>query len=539
MASTENRMEVPVAPSPDSNSAGGIVATSVDASKATEKTCASDEPLQFVEGWELVDVLGEGAYGEVRLARHKVHDEHIAVKIVAINDKNKDLIKKEIGILKLVEHNNVIKYYGDRSVSGNNKQVFIFLEYAENGELFDRIEPDIGMPKRDVFRFFSQLLDGVEYLHSQGIVHRDIKPENLLLDTEDVLKISDFGLATLFRCRDRERKLTTCCGTPSYCAPEVLSGGSFYAEPIDVWSCGIVLVAMLAGELPWDEPKTTCPEFLDWKRKIYLNTPWSKLETLSLSLCLKVLNPSAVERAAINTIRSDIWYVKQSCSSTSRKRHFSPSTSPGASSPSRPYKMVCSRIENSPSRAQNETTRRKDSGSILVALSQPQLSSPITKTPNRNSDDGGKYSKTAAGASCLKDLQNVSVMSQPVDLKALTVTQAGVGSQRFKMVNRITRFYSKVSLSETLNVIQRYLEHNGVSYKVVDKVVTATMNDSRGQKLVWKLTLINVNNILLVDVRRSKGDGIEFKKQYVKLRNKLSDIACDTFSVSTASKIVN
>ena len=500
---------------------------------------SDDEPLQFVEGWELVDVLGEGAYGEVRLARHKVHDEHIAVKIVAINDKNKDLIRKEIGILKLVEHNNVIKYYGDRSVTGN-KQVFIFLEYAENGELFDRIEPDIGMTKRDVFRFFSQLLDGVEYLHAQGIVHRDIKPENLLLDREDVLKISDFGLATLFRCRGKERKLTTVCGTPSYCAPEVLNGGSFYAEPIDVWSCGIVLVAMLAGELPWDEPKTTCSEFMDWKRKFFLNTPWSKLETLSLSLCLKVLNPSAVERATIASIRSDIWFVKQSVSSSSKKRQFSPSTSPGAASPSRPYKMVCSRIENSPSRALHESSMMNSSNCSLTAYSQPQPSSPITKTPSR-SEDGSKSSKTAAGVSCLKDLQNVSVMSQPVDLRALTVTQAGVGSQRFKMVNRMTRFYSKVTLSETLNVIQRYLEHNGVSYKVVDKVVTATMKDSRGQNLVWKLTLINVNNILLVDVRRSKGDGIEFKKQYVKLRNKLSDIACDGFSVSAAAvaKVVN
>lgn len=102
------------------------------------------------------------------------------------------------------------------------------------------------MPIYEAQRYFRQLISGVEYLHSRGVAHRDLKPENLLLDDNDNVKISDFGLATMFRMQDRERYLEKRCGTLSYVAPEVLVG-AYRAEPADIWSCGIILVALLAG----------------------------------------------------------------------------------------------------------------------------------------------------------------------------------------------------------------------------------------------------------------------------------------------------
>lgn len=102
------------------------------------------------------------------------------------------------------------------------------------------------MPINDAKRFFSQLINGVNYLHGKGVAHRDLKPENLLLDEHDNLKISDFGMATMFRIKGRERLLDKRCGTLPYVAPEILVR-PYSAAAADLWSCGVILVAMLSG----------------------------------------------------------------------------------------------------------------------------------------------------------------------------------------------------------------------------------------------------------------------------------------------------
>lgn len=102
------------------------------------------------------------------------------------------------------------------------------------------------MPNWEAQKYFKQLLNGVEYLHTKGIAHRDLKPENLLLDHNSNVKITDFGMATLFRMRGKERLLDKRCGTLPYIPPEILEK-PYHAEPADIWSCGIVLVAMLSG----------------------------------------------------------------------------------------------------------------------------------------------------------------------------------------------------------------------------------------------------------------------------------------------------
>lgn len=120
---------------------------------------------------------------------------------------------------------------------------FLYLFYV----LFSfNIEPDIGMPVWEAQKYFKQLIAAMEYLHSKGVAHRDLKPENLLLDEHDNLKVSDFGLATIYRLHDKERCLERRCGTLPYVAPEVLLR-PYHAEPADIWSCGIILVALLTG----------------------------------------------------------------------------------------------------------------------------------------------------------------------------------------------------------------------------------------------------------------------------------------------------
>ncbi|KHJ81034.1 hypothetical protein OESDEN_19284 [Oesophagostomum dentatum] len=142
----------------------------------------------------------------------------------------------------------MIRYIGMRvETEGGLNELQIYLEYADGGELFDQIEPDVGMPPVKAQWYFRQLLNGLKHIHSMGVVHRDIKPRTcFLLD-----RISDFGMATVFRHGDRERMLNATCGTLPYASPQVIKG-LYKAEPVDIWSSGVVLVAMLAGELPWD-----------------------------------------------------------------------------------------------------------------------------------------------------------------------------------------------------------------------------------------------------------------------------------------------
>lgn len=164
-----------------------------------------------VGNWEFANVLGEGAYGEVRLAINSKTQETRAVKIISLNLLNdKNTIQKEVLIHKSLNNDNVVKFY---SSFQHLDKFYIILEYASGGELFDRIEPDYGMSIELAHKYFCQLISGVEYLHSKGIVHRDIKPENLLLNDFDQIKIADFGLATLFQYRGNERLLTSPCGT--------------------------------------------------------------------------------------------------------------------------------------------------------------------------------------------------------------------------------------------------------------------------------------------------------------------------------------
>ncbi|CAF1089074.1 unnamed protein product [Adineta steineri] len=172
--------------------------------------------------WQFTETLGEGAYGEVVLAKNINTNEFAAVKVIDINrlKGNDVVIRKEIDLHKLFRHENIIRFYGYKQQYSN---YYLFLEYAAGGELFDKIEPDVGMPEYLAQHYFKQVVAGMAYLHSLGVAHRDLKPENLLVANNNILKICDFGLATLFRSQTtkEERKLTTYCGTAPYSSPEV------------------------------------------------------------------------------------------------------------------------------------------------------------------------------------------------------------------------------------------------------------------------------------------------------------------------------
>lgn len=126
-------------------------------------------------------------------------------------------------------------------------------------------EADQGLPEDIAHFYFTQLVSGVSWLHGKGVAHRDIKPENILLDGDGNLKIADFGLAVLFQYQGKYRESESICGSPPYVAPEVVSR-KYRGDRVDIWSCGVVLFVLLAGNTPWDEPTYKSAEFQDYVR---------------------------------------------------------------------------------------------------------------------------------------------------------------------------------------------------------------------------------------------------------------------------------
>ncbi|WAR28432.1 CHK1-like protein [Mya arenaria] len=453
----------------------------------------------FVDGWDFVQTLGEGAYGEVKLAVNNETQEAVAVKIINLEKmpQAEDNVRKEVCVHKMLKHESIIKFYGFRK--DENIQ-YIFLEYASGGELFDRIEPDVGMPEVDASRYFKQLICGVEYLHERGVTHRDLKPENLLLDDFDNLKISDFGLATVFRYQGRERLLEKCCGTVPYVAPEVISRKPYHAEPADIWSSGIILVALLAGELPWDEPTYGCEEYCNWKDCKITISPWNKIDTLALSLLRKVLVENASKRRTIEQIQKHQWYNKNFNKNRGMGRFpsSSPSDSPCGTGP---FKRMC--IDNSPGDADS------DSALSRICSSQPELP-PL---PNRNPGTPGE------------DLGPTMSFSQPMHPEHMVLSQfpctpGNSQTPMQKLVRRMTRFFVKTDKNETLIELDRACEVYGYTSRRGSPGM-----DKRGMPLVFKACLMEMGENLLLDFRLSKGDGLEFKRHFMKLRNQMKKIS--------------
>ncbi|EGD72442.1 CAMK/CAMKL/CHK1 protein kinase [Salpingoeca rosetta] len=243
----------------------------------------------------LTETLGEGGFGKVKLAEHQHTQQRIAVKIFDLERVALINVRKEMVVHRNVKHPNVVGFLGFEIIQNH---CFVKLELCQGGELFDKIVPDDGMPRDQAHFYFRQLLSAVRHLQNSGIVHRDLKPENILVDAFGNVKIADFGFATLFRNRGKERPLRLKCGTPPYVAPEVLT--EYYeGTTVDLWSLGVILVAMLAGCLPWSEPTKNCPQYLKWSSGLPSSEPWPTIKRKdrhAYDLLLVMLHPDVKAR---------------------------------------------------------------------------------------------------------------------------------------------------------------------------------------------------------------------------------------------------
>ncbi|KAG2283813.1 hypothetical protein Bca52824_055033 [Brassica carinata] len=257
----------------------------------------------ILANYKLGKTLGIGSFGKVKIAEHVVTGHKVAIKILnrrkIKNMEMEEKVRREIKILRLFMHHHIIRQY---EVIETPSDIYVVMEYVKSGELFDYIVEKGRLQEEEARNFFQQIISGVEYCHRNMVVHRDLKPENLLLDSRCNIKIADFGLSNVMR---DGHFLKTSCGSPNYAAPEVISGKLYAGPEVDVWSCGVILYALLCGTLPFDDENI--PNlFKKIKGGIY--TLPSHLSPDARDLIPRMLIVDPVKRITISEIRQHRWF---------------------------------------------------------------------------------------------------------------------------------------------------------------------------------------------------------------------------------------
>ncbi|KAK1292710.1 SNF1-related protein kinase catalytic subunit alpha KIN10 [Acorus calamus] len=252
--------------------------------------------------YKLGKPLGYGTFAKVKLGRHVTTGKKVAIKILntqMLDDVAIQRVQREIKILKSFSHPHIMRFY---DVIERPSKIYIVMEYVNAGELFYYIVEKGRLDEDETRHFFQQIISAVEYCHLNMVAHRDLKPENILRDSENNIKIGDFGLSNVMK---DGHLLKTSCGSPNYAAPEVISGDHYVGPDVDVWSCGVILYAFLCGRLPFDSDNISSLYGLI-KRGLY--TLPSHLSPAAKDLITRILVVDPMKRITIPEIRRHPWF---------------------------------------------------------------------------------------------------------------------------------------------------------------------------------------------------------------------------------------
>uniref|UniRef100_A0AAY4AP70 non-specific serine/threonine protein kinase n=1 Tax=Denticeps clupeoides TaxID=299321 RepID=A0AAY4AP70_9TELE len=256
---------------------------------------ASEDQQPHIGNYRLLKTIGKGNFAKVKLARHILTGQEVAIKIIDKTQLNPTSLQKVRVIFFLFP---AVKLF---EVIETEKSLFLVMEYASGGEVFDYLVAHGRMKEKEARAKFRQIVSAVQYCHQKHIVHRDLKAENLLLDADMNIKIADFGFSNEFTDGN---KLDTFCGSPPYAAPELFQGKKYDGPEVDVWSLGVILYTLVSGSLPFDGQnlKELRERVLRGKYRIpfYMSTDCENLLKRFL-----VLNP--IKRGTLQQIMKDRW----------------------------------------------------------------------------------------------------------------------------------------------------------------------------------------------------------------------------------------
>ncbi|KAJ8635312.1 hypothetical protein MRB53_009579 [Persea americana] len=402
--------------------------------------------------------------------RNSETGDPVALKILdkekVLKHKMVEQIKREIATMKLIKHPNVVRLY---EVMGSRTKIFIVLEFVTGGELFDKIVNHGRMREDEARRYLQQLINAVDYCHSRGVYHRDLKPENLLLDANGNLKVSDFGLSALSQQVGDDGLLHTTCGTPNYVAPEVLNDRGYDGATADLWSCGVILFVLLAGYLPFDDSN-----LLTLYKKIstaeFSCPSWFSLG--AMKLITRILDPNPMTRITIPEILEDEWF----------KKGYKP-----------------------PIFEEKDDTDLDDVDAVF-----------------KDSEEHLVTEKKEEEQPAAMNAFELISMSKGLNLGNLFEIE-----QAFK---RETRFTSKCAASEIISKIEEAAKPLGFDvHKKNYKMRLENMKAGRKGNLNVATEVFQVAPSLhMVEVRKAKGDTLEFHKFYKNLSTQLKDVVWKT-----------
>ncbi|XP_054792258.1 CBL-interacting serine/threonine-protein kinase 3-like isoform X1 [Prosopis cineraria] len=415
--------------------------------------------------YEVGRTIGEGTFAKVKFARNSETGEAVAIKILekekVLKHKMAEQIRREIATMKLIKHPNVVLLY---EVMGSRTKIYIVLEFVTGGELFDKIVNNGRMNEKEARSYFQQLINAVDYCHSRGVYHRDLKPENLLLDASGQLKVSDFGLSALSQEVKDDGLLHTTCGTPNYVAPEVLDDRGYDGATADLWSCGVILFVLLAGYLPFDDPN-----LMNLYKKIsaaeFTCPPWMSFS--ARKLIIRILDPNPMTRITISEILDDEWFKKD-------------------------YKP-----------AVFEETGKTNLDDIEAVF--------------RDSEEHHVMEKKEEQPTAINAFELIS-MSKGLNLENLfDIEQA---------LKRETRFTSRRPAKEIVNKIEEAVKPLGFDVQKKNyKMRLENVKAGRKGNLNIATEIFQVAPSLhMVEVRKAKGDTLEFHKFYKNLSTRLDDV---------------
>ncbi|KAF5338390.1 hypothetical protein D9611_012511 [Ephemerocybe angulata] len=272
--------------------------------------------------WTVGRTIGKGASGRVRIARHSKTGQYAAIKIISkstlppmmsqvslnrladVTEHVQLSVEREIVVMKLINHPNIMRLY---DVWETSTDLYLILEYVQGGELFDYLCNKGRLPTEEALSYFQQIISAVDYCHRFNIAHRDLKPENILLDEESNIKIADFGMAA-WQSNPQDANLRTSCGSPHYAAPEIISGEPYNGASADIWSCGIILHALLVGKLPFDDDD--CPTLLQMITRAKFPMP-SDIDPRAQDLLRRMLEKDVKKRISMAEIMKHPFFVSR------------------------------------------------------------------------------------------------------------------------------------------------------------------------------------------------------------------------------------
>ena len=283
---------------------------------------------KIVGRYELGRTIGVGGFAKVKAGRNTETGVDHAVKIVAkkrlTSEDEEAQLLREIGITKLLRHTNVIRCTEVFQTTG---YVFLVMDYIRGEDLLEKLKrvEGVGFGEGLARRYFRQLVSALRYCHGEGVFHRDVKPENILIDERGVLKLADFGLASV------QEQTVEVCGSPHYVAPEVLAGGSagYKGEMADAWSAGVLLYSMVAGRVPFDDRRgdeKTFEAIAAGRYRVPKRFSRSLRELLGLLL---VTDPA--KRAGLAAVSAHQWFSKHAGADKFSESASSKFRSPAAS----------------------------------------------------------------------------------------------------------------------------------------------------------------------------------------------------------------